>query len=175
MQLDLNGGGNNITTDTTGEYQETTGGNADSAKVNISAFTVLADNLAENITTGGGLLTSTAVTSTNASLLSANQNKTSVTFSSIEGIDTNEGSPDGFSASARTVNYKVRGALLMLLGSIGCKWLERRRCCSSCYRFLRSGAQPCNYWLRLQENRNSFSLSDVSLTTSQTIMRLKRS
>ncbi len=169
MQLDLNGGGNNITTDTTGEYQETTGGNADSAKVNISAFTVLADNLAENITTGGGLLTSTAVTSTNASLLSANQNKTSVTFSSIEGIDTNEGSPDGFSASARTVNYKVRvGPLDVTLGPSDVNGSRGEDVARAAIDSLRSGAPtPAITGLVSKKTEISFSLSDVSLTTSQ--------
>ena len=95
MQLDLDGGADNITTDSTGEGQETTGGNATDAKVHIAGFTDLSDNLAENVTEGGAILTTTAVSTTNAIALSANQNETLVTFNSIEGIDTDEGSPDG--------------------------------------------------------------------------------
>ena len=169
MQLDLDGGADNITADSTGEGQETTGGNATSAKVNIAGFTDLSDNLAENVTEGGAILTTTAVSTVNAIALSANQNETLVTFNSIEGIDTDEGSPNGFSASAKTVNYNVRvGSLDVTLGPTDIAGPAGSDVARAAIDALRANAPVAAVkGLISKKSEISFTLADVSLSASQ--------
>ena len=169
MQLDLDGGGNNISTDTTGAYQFTTGGNSTVAMVNIAGVTTIADNLVENVTVGGGLLSTSAVTTNSASKVNGNQNATAVKFGSLEGIDTNESSHDGFSASAQTVNYKVMvGNLNVTLGSAEIDGSRGDDVARAAIEALRAGAPiPTITGLVSKKSAISFTLSDVSLSASQ--------
>ncbi|HCH20939.1 MAG TPA: hypothetical protein DEX33_05985, partial [Cellvibrionales bacterium] len=169
MQLDLDGGSNNIATDTTGANQVTTSGNSTTAMVDIATVATIADNLVENVTVGGGLLSTSAVTTNSAAKVNGNQNATAVQFSSLEGIDTNEGSHDGFSASAQTVNYKVRvGNLNVTLGPAEIDGSSGNDVARAAIDALRASAPvPAITGLISKKSAISFTLSDVSLSASQ--------
>ena len=101
--------------------------------------------------------------------MSANQNETLVTFNSIEGIDTDEDSPNGFSASAKTVNYNVRvGSLDVTLGPTDIAGPAGSDVARAAIDALRANAPVAAVKGLISKNLEiSFTLADVSLSASQ--------